>query len=213
MQGFAVDWIIYEKTDSMRTKYFLIYVFVGIAFLAVSAWVFLSGGQNAKAIRAKYRLGSILIMATAMLSVASCSIIEGIIDDGGMVMCYDPVEPEPTENIVKFSFVKDEGKEYKYNYELYPGDKISVNIAVPTFKKYLLILNATVDGERKEIQRTIMEVEDTSATSVKFDIPVSEDITYKGEAQVVVSGYDPDAANGIAWINGAGNGVTLINII
>ena len=40
----------------MKTKYFLIYVFVGIAFLAVSAWVFFSRGKNAKAIRAKYSL-------------------------------------------------------------------------------------------------------------------------------------------------------------
>ena len=55
----------------MKTKYFLIYVFVGIAFLAVSAWVYFSRGNNAKAIRAKYKLGGILLMCMAMLSVAS----------------------------------------------------------------------------------------------------------------------------------------------
>ena len=68
----------------MKTKYFLIYVFVGIAFLAVSAWVYFTRGKNAKAIRAKYKLGGIMLTCLAMLTVASC----GELGDPPQMMCY-----------------------------------------------------------------------------------------------------------------------------
>ncbi len=200
----------------MKIKFFLIYVFVGIAFLGVSAWVFLSGGQNAKAIRAKYRLGGILIMAWAMISVASCSAIEGLIDDKGQVMCYDPVEPEPTENIVEFSFIRDESKQYNRENDLCPGDIISAEIRIPTFNKYFLYLITYVDGKSTELQRTELFVEDLkNKESVIFEVPVSDAVTYRGEAQVYVQAcvYDSEGKESYGWINGAGNGVTLINII
>ena len=38
----------------MKTKYFLIYLGIGIAFAAVSLWVFLSRGKNAKAVWHRY---------------------------------------------------------------------------------------------------------------------------------------------------------------
>ena len=41
----------------MKTKAFIVYVALGVAFAAVSLWVFLSKGKNAKAIRTKYKLG------------------------------------------------------------------------------------------------------------------------------------------------------------
>lgn len=200
----------------MRTKYFLIYVFVGIAFLAVSAWVFLSGGQNAKAIRAKYRLGGILIMAWAMISVASCSAIEGIIDGGGMVTCYDPVEPEPTENIVEFSFVRDKNKQYKNENELCPGDVVKVEINIPTYDKYFVRLTAYEGGDEIELQRSEFPVQDLeNKESIKFEVQLSEDITFRGAAQIWVQPcvYDYDGKETYGWINGGGNGLKNINII
>ena len=68
----------------MKTKYFLLYVIVGIAFLAASVWVYFSRGKSAKAIRAKYKLGGILLMCLSVLSTASC----GEILDPGYVTCY-----------------------------------------------------------------------------------------------------------------------------
>ena len=200
----------------MRTKYFLIYVFVGIAFLAVSAWVFLSGGQNAKAIRAKYRLGGILIMAWAMISVASCSAIEGIIDGGGMVTCYDPVEPEPTQNIVEFSFVRDQNKQYNDENELSPGDVVGVVINIPTFDKYFVRLTAYEGGDEVELQRSEFSVQDSeNKESVKFEVKLSEDITFRGSAQIWVQPcvYDHEGKETYGWINGHGNGLKNINII
>ncbi len=166
----------------MRTKYFLIYVFVGIAFLAVSAWVFLSGGQNAKAIRAKYRLGGILIMAWAMISVASCTAITGIIDGGGMVECYDPVEPEPTEDIVSFTLPQSTSNDIK------AGDIIKVEIKAPTSDKYALLVyyleGTSPPMQRIDVQRTDLIVENQD--NATFEVPVSEDIDYKGKAYIEV---------------------------
>lgn len=200
----------------MKIKFFLIYVFVGIAFLAVSAWVFMSGGQNAKAIRAKYKLGGILIMAWAMLSVASCSAIEGLIDDRGIVTCYDAPEPAPTDNIVEFSFVRDENKQYNRENDLCPGDIISIEIRIPTYNKYFLYLIAYIDGKSTELQRTALTVENLeNKESVMFEVPLSGAVTYKGEAQVYIQAcvYDSEGKETYGWINGGGNGVTLINLI
>ena len=101
----------------MKTKYFLIYVFVGIAFLAVSAWVFFSRGKNAKAIRAKYKLGGIMLACMAMLSVASC----GEILNPGEVMCYDP---DPGYSIK----VSTENHDASWQYSLSPGELLTVDV-------------------------------------------------------------------------------------
>lgn len=73
----------------MRFKYFFIYIAIGAAFLIVSLWVMLSSGKNAKAIRAKYKLGGMLLTTWAMLSACTCN-GPGV----GTVTCYDPMPPE-----------------------------------------------------------------------------------------------------------------------
>lgn len=75
----------------MKIKYAIIYAALAVAFVAVSLWVILSGGHNAKAIRAKFRLGGLMLTISSMLTVASCG---GV--GGGLfpVMCYDPAIPE-----------------------------------------------------------------------------------------------------------------------
>jgi hypothetical protein len=184
----------------MRTKYFLIYVFVGIAFLAVSAWVFLSGGQNAKAIRAKYKLGGILILAWAMISVASCTSITGIVNGGEMVECYDPVEPEPTENIVELK-IKSSRENRRYN-EITAGDIVSIRIKAPTRDKYVLLIYLW-DNEakqRNELQRAELIVEDPE--NAVFEVPVSESIEYRGEAWLdvyCVVNEDPEQLESTAY--------------
>lgn len=183
----------------MKTKYFLIYVFVGIAFLAVSAWVYFTRGKNAKAIKAKYRLGGILLTCMAMLSVASCA---GII---GQVTCYD-VAIEHTEDIISLS-LKQNNPSYQYN-EISPGDVFSVSIQVPTYQKYVLrvILN---NQEGTELQRAVLEITETANTST-FEIPLSSEVTYKGEAIVQVQGViaeNPEELSRMAY------GIQVINIL
>ena len=162
----------------MRIKFFLIYVFVGIAFLAVSAWVFLSGGKNARAIRAKYRLGGILIMASAMISVASCTAVKGILGDDGMVTCYEPAHPDPTEDILSLTLPQ------KTTNKIQAGDVIRVEIGIPTTDKYaLMIYYWTSSGssiERHVLQRTDLTVEDPE--NAVFEVVVSDSIEYRGEA-------------------------------
>ena len=47
----------------MKTKALFVYIVLGIAFAAVSLWVFFSKGKNARAIRTKYKLGGAMIAA------------------------------------------------------------------------------------------------------------------------------------------------------
>lgn len=61
---------------------------LGIAFLCVSAWVALSRGRNAKAVRAKFRLGGAILTLVSLTSLASCNP-----DGGDMMTCYDPAPP------------------------------------------------------------------------------------------------------------------------
>lgn len=73
----------------MKVRYVIVYAALGVAFLAVSLWVTLSGGKNARAVRAKYHLGGLMLTVASMLSVSSCGGILG----GDEVMCYDPAPP------------------------------------------------------------------------------------------------------------------------
>ena len=174
----------------MKTKYFLLYVVVGIAFLAVSAWVYFSRGKSAKAIRAKYKLGGILLMCMAMLSAASCSGILG----PGPVMCYDPIIEERTDDIARVT-IRSTDESFRYN-EITPGDLFEVDIQHPTFDKYALrvVLN---DKEGTELQKTILVATEEAATQegLHFTVPLSAEVTYKGEALVQVQGVvkvDPE---------------------
>lgn len=171
----------------MKTKYFLLYVFVGIAFLAASAWVFFTRGKNAKAIRAKYKLGGIMLMCLAMLSTASC----GEVLDPGFVTCYDAVVEERTGDIARVT-IKPADTSFKYN-EITAGDLFEVDIKNPTFDKYALrvILN---DKKGTDLQKTILVATEEAVTQdgIHFTVPLSTDVTYKGEALVQIQGVVQD---------------------
>lgn len=165
----------------MKTKYFLIYVFVGIAFLAVSAWVFFTHGKNAKAINAKYKLGGIMLMCMSMLAVASCGEILN-----PMVTCYDVAVEEPTTDIARIT-IKSGDASFKYN-EITPGDLFEVSIVNPTFDKYALrvVLN---DKEGTDLQKTVLPADGAyTQDGLHFSVLLSTDVTYKGEAIVQLQG-------------------------
>ena len=74
----------------MKVKYIIVYAALAAAFGAVSLWVFLSGGRSAKVVRAKFRLGGLLLSVSSMLSLASCNGAGGIFQP----TCYDVAAPE-----------------------------------------------------------------------------------------------------------------------
>ena len=169
----------------MKTKYFLIYVFVGIAFLAVSAWVFFSRGKNAKAIRAKYKLGGIMLMCMAMLSVASC----GEILNPGEVMCYDPV-PD-------YSFSVSTGKhDPNWQYILSPGAVLTVQVECRRYEKYGIVIRQFEDMKEGAVLQTAAfdsEGKDQFQYELLYD---PADKTYAGIARVDISGYPEGEEDG-----------------
>lgn len=168
----------------MKAKYFIVYILVGAAFLAVSLWVYLSGGKSAKAVNAKYRLGGILLTAWSILSVVSCDVPGLPPKDGsdeGMIMCYDPIP----SNYVSFGIKhEDTTQSYKYN-QLSPGDIIVVEIDRPEYTDYVMEITSE-DEEKTVLQRNEMTVQDSKHAI--FDIPLSKEVTYKGAAVCKVNG-------------------------
>lgn len=162
----------------MKTKYFLIYVFVGIAFLAVSAWVFFSRGKNAKAIRTKYKLGGIMLMCMAMLSVASC----GEILNPGEVMCYDPV-PD-------YSFsVSTERHDADWKFILSPGAVLTVQVECRRYEKYGIVIRQFEDMKEGEVLQTAFfdsDGKDQFQYELLYD---PADKAYAGIARVDIYGY------------------------
>ena len=170
----------------MKTKYFLLYVFVGIAFLAVSAWVFFSRGKNAKAIRAKYKLGGIMLMCMAMLSVASC----GEILNPGEVMCYDP----PPD----YSFTVSTGKhDADWKYILSPGATLTVKVECRRYEKFGIVIRQFEDMKEGEVLQTAVfesEGKDQFQYELLYD---PADKTYAGTVRVDISGYPEEEGDGV----------------
>ena len=122
----------------MKIKFALIYLLAGLAFLGASLWLLLSGGKNAKAARAKYRMGGIMLTAWSIIAAASCK--------GGppQVTCYEPVEPpqvtcydvaRPTDAL---EVSGKDSAESKFK----PGDEITLGISLPTVDKYIVRIHA-----------------------------------------------------------------------
>ena len=161
----------------MRTKYFFIYVFVGIAFLAVSAWVFFSRGKNAKAIRAKYKLGGIMLMCMAMLSVSSCGEILN-----PLITCYDPA---PEYSFYLFT----EHHDANWQYSLSTGEVLTVQIDCRLYEKYGIVIRQFVDMEDGEVlQRAAFGSEGKSMFEYQL-VYDPTDKAYTGTVRVDIYAY------------------------
>ena len=168
----------------MKTKYFLIYVFVGIAFLAVSAWVFFSRGKNAKAIRAKYKLGGIMLMCMAMLSTASCGEVFN-----PQIMCYDPV-PEYTFAVTT------EQHDADWQYSLSPGAVLTVDVDCRFYEKYGIVIRQFIDMKAGEILQTA-SFESDGKNQFRYQLLYDPaDKAYTGIAQVDIYGYPEGSEEG-----------------
>ena len=138
---------------------------LGVAFLGVSAWVLLSGGRSAKAVRAKFRLGGAILTIVGLTSLASCG------DGGGyMVDCYDPV-PAPY-NLLQ--------AQVENGVTLRNGDIIIID-AYCEFETEATI--AIYDTEDTLLQRERLTLE-KGYRQIEFTISVGE---YRGEAVVVLT--------------------------
>ncbi|MBR6457777.1 MAG: hypothetical protein IKS71_04180 [Bacteroidales bacterium] len=169
----------------MRAKYLFIYIAAGIAFLAVSAWVFLTNGKNAKALRAKYKLGGLLLTCTAMLSVASC----GQVPHPG-VTCYD-VEVTCYEPIVNdYAHIVSSRQDENGIWLVSKGDSLKVQIQGPTYAKYSVVISTFVDSKAGDVLQTeSFDAESGDCFEHSF-VFAPADETYRGAALAQIFGKD-----------------------
>lgn len=173
----------------MKVKFAFVYIAAGIAFLAVSLWLFLSGGKSAKATRAKYRLGGIMLTAWSMLSAASCT--------GGppMVTCYEPAAPPEVlcyDVAIETDRVSIEVKDYGGN-KLKPGDVMIIGIQELTTDMYRFYIHS---GGMTDpvIQQFSCQVPEDQMDYFAFE-QVLDSTDYRGIANIeVIAVYKTDGS-------------------
>lgn len=137
------------------------------AFVAVSLWVWLSRGKNAKAVKAKFRLGGSIIALTSLLNLSSCG------PDGPFgVDCY---EPAPINEIY--------WGDYKYDEpNVKNGDEVEIDCYAMTAHEIVVTIENSESGQ--ELQRSVYEVnKESSSFTITHTIDVGD---YKGEAMLVI---------------------------
>ena len=170
---------------SMRAKYIFIYIAAGIAFLAVSAWVFLTNGKNAKALRAKYKLGGLLLTCTAMLSVASCGQIPhpGVTCYDVTVTCYDPV-------VENYAHIVSSKQDENGIWLVSKGDSLTVRIQDPTYAKYGVVISKFVDSKAGDVLQTeSFDAESGDYFEHSFAFAPTDE-TYRGAVLAQIFGKD-----------------------
>lgn len=175
----------------MRIKFFAIYLAAGAAFLAVSLWVFLSKGKNAKAVRAKYKMGGIMLTASSLLAASSCQC------SPTTVTCYEPVMPPEVTcydvarelNVVTVSIKGKEGVEAK------AGDVLLIGINVPTYPAYECKIEEDKDDNPTLIQCETFQApvreEDSEIEDISFELTLSPG-NFNGKARITLSGVIKD---------------------
>lgn len=177
----------------MKVKFLIVYLVAGAAFLGVSLWLILSGGRSASAIRAKYKLGGIMLTALAMLSAASC---------GGFppqVTCYEPAVmcyDVPAETDILDVKVKD-AEDLKAK----AGDVLMFSIQRHSYEEY--VVKITADNEQKTVLQTQSFKVAQEADPFEFELTLAPG-DYKGKAQVVVYSHIVDG-EGKVWDNALSN--------
>ena len=139
----------------------------------------------------KYRLGGIVLAVAAFFNALSCGKPDGQNnqdqtapddkkDDIDDVMCYDPIP----ENEVGVEINSADGQ------TVARGESVKVWIVGPTYKEFFLEIYP--QGDRENIlQKEVLTVNE-STTCAEFEIVVSEDITFTGQAVICVYVMDND---------------------
>lgn len=167
----------------MKTKFFVIYVLAGAAFLGVSLWVFLSNGKSAKAVRAKYKLGGMMLTAWTMFSSAAC---EGIVPQ---VTCYDT--PNPDVTCYEPAIMENEshiGINGRDDTDIRSGESLEVYIENPTYNMFKVGIYAGETTGAPLIQEFEYPVEQEEySSSLHFTVELAK-TEHKGEAVVALYG-------------------------
>lgn len=138
---------------------------LGIAFIAVSLWVTMSGGHSARAVRTKFRIGGAMLSLTALLSLTAC---EG---EGIIVSCYDPAPP-PSNGHFWSQDVADS--------ELRNGDVVVLCYHCSFGKEMTISLISDDDNEDRVLCSQTYAVEEGD-NQLEFTIEAGE---YRGRAQL-----------------------------
>lgn len=148
----------------MKIKSIFIYGALAVAFAAVCVWVFLSGGKNARAVRAKFRIGGLMLSISSMFLTAGCRHII-------QPTCYDTAAPE----FVKIAQSNTTG-------DLKVGDVVLITVEYGQFTSYSYEINK---GDSSEVlQSGDLVITDGSGT-----LTISP-TDYKGPVTIVIYGSD-----------------------
>lgn len=141
---------------------------IGAAFGAVSLWVWLTRGKNAKAVKAKFRLGGALLTLTSALSLGSC---------GGrpVITCYDT--PSMNHVLIQCDRTNESA-------DVRNGDKITIETSY--FNAYgirvEIVREGSSSGTDEVLQSAVYEVSASDA-SISHVVNVG---SYAGAAQIKV---------------------------
>ena len=164
----------------MKTKYLFVYLAAGAAFLIVSLWVFLSNGKSAKALRAKYVVGGLLLTSWAMFSAASCNGPFQVTCYEPAVTCYDV--PAQTD-MVSISIKDGSGIALK------SGDVLVTNVSQPTYSKYRILITTGTEQPTTLQTGVFTAAEDSFELHFEMKLDATD---YKGDARVKVFGIFKD---------------------
>lgn len=159
----------------MKVKFLFVYIAAAVAFAAVSLWVFLSRGRNCRAIRAKYRMGGVMLTAWAMFSAFSCNGPAQVSCYEPVVTCYDTVAPSDMVSVT----ASDGSSRVK------PLDTVKVTIGNHSYSRYICRITAT-DRQDELLQSVSFEVS-LDAPQAEFEFTLV-DTDYRGHAGVSVAG-------------------------
>ncbi len=142
----------------------VLFIILGIAFLAVSLWVILSRNQSSRGIKYKYKLGGLILSLSFFVS--SCNKFSG-------TTCYDT--PAPDNSFFTEYNLSDP--------ELSEGDTIFFSIISPTYDYYSYQL---WDGKE---ERLLNEGKmDFSKEKIRYSVPFNFHTDYNGECYLRIFG-------------------------
>ena len=140
----------------------LFFIVLGIAFLVVSLLVWFSNGKNAKAIKAKYKLGG-MILSLSFFASTGCEPV---------ITCYDPI---PQDYVYA---------EKLYTDSIFKGDSVLISIQAKTFSNYSYTLSDST--ATKVLQEGILAAHKNSNS--EFTFTINKNLSYIGKVKIDIFG-------------------------
>lgn len=155
----------------MKIHYIIAYIALGIAFAAVSTWILISGKKSARAIKAKFRIGGLMLTISSLLSFVSCSKPE----TDPILTCYDPV----VTSQVSFSNPRE-------GYEVSAGDVIIITINDNFYQNYYY---AIIGYDEENEQSLVLQSGELGKGNNTYQITL-EETDYRGGIDIAIMGKD-----------------------